>query len=73
MEKITRLLVSQDVFGEPLSVNFNSESRYKTGLGAFFSIAIKSFMLVFTLIQFASFVEFQDPQISQVSFSGALT
>ena len=48
MSKMLRnLFVSFDSFGEPISVNYKGETSYKTGVGAFFTLAIKSFLLIY--------------------------
>ena len=49
MGKICDFFVSQDAFGEPVSLNYKGETSYKTGWGAFVTVLIQSFMLVFTV------------------------
>ena len=40
-------LKSFDVFGEPVSLNYKGGTTFKTCLGAFFSIIIKIFLLIY--------------------------
>ena len=47
MGKFYDYLKSFDSFGEPISLNYKGDSAYSTGLGAFFSIAIQAFILIF--------------------------
>jgi len=47
MGKFYDYFKSFDSFGEPISLNYKGDSAYNTGLGAFFSIAIQVFILVF--------------------------
>ena len=45
--KTRQFIASFDAFGEPVSLNFKGDSSYKTLVSAFFSIEIKSFIIVF--------------------------
>ena len=45
----SKLFVSIDAFGDPVSLNYRGETSYKTAIGALFTLAIKSFMLVYTV------------------------
>ena len=60
-----KFLVARDVFGNPVTVNYRGESSYKTCLGALFTVAIKSFLLIFFTTVFLELVSYKDPQISQ--------
>ena len=41
------LLQKWDSFGEPVTLNYQGDSAFKTSLGACFSIGLKIFMLVY--------------------------
>ena len=64
-----KFVTSLDAFGEPVSLNYNGETRFKTKVGAIVSILIKSFLLVYTAQQFLDLVNYQDPKISIVSIT----
>ena len=59
--------VSFDSFGQSVGVNFKGEGTYKTALGAFASICLKSFLLSYTLMALVDLLQYKDPQITQVS------
>lgn len=44
-----KMFVSIDAFGDPVSLNYKGESSFKTAIGAIFTLAIKSFMLIYTV------------------------
>ena len=67
MGKLWKFLKSQDAFGEAVTLNYDGESTYKTGLGALMTIAINTFLLVFAATQTLALFGFKDPVISQVS------
>ena len=50
MFKFINYLVSLDAFGEPVTLNYRGSSTFKTGLGAFFTIALRAFILSYGLI-----------------------
>ena len=50
MFKFTNFLVSLDAFGEPVTLNYKGSSTFKTGVGAFFTIGLKAFILSFGLL-----------------------
>ena len=58
-------LISLDSFGEPVSVNYNGESTFKTWIGAFATIVLKSFILVFALTELIALFSYKDPVITQ--------
>lgn len=60
-------LKSYDVFGEPIGLNYDGDSTFKTLLGAFVTILIKIFLLVFATSQIIALIGYKDPIISQVS------
>ena len=49
-----KMFVSLHTFGQPVQLNYKGESSYKTMFGAFITIAIKSFMLLYTAQQIFS-------------------
>ena len=44
-------LVSLDVFGEPVTLNYRGESTFKTGIGAFFTIILRAFIFSYGLLE----------------------
>ena len=48
----SKFVTSLDVFGEPVSLNYGGDSSFKTGIGALFSIAIKTLIFVYAIVQF---------------------
>ena len=44
---MSNLLKSWDSFGEPVTLNYQGDSAFKTSLGGCFSIALKVFMTVY--------------------------
>ena len=70
-EKIRNFFVSFDAFGEPISVNYKGETSHKTAVGALFTMAIKSFLLIFALQQILTLLNYDDAAITQVSGAGS--
>ena len=60
-------MLSWDQFGNATTMNYKGDKTYKTGVGAFFSISIQIFLLVFGLFALLEVIAYQDPQITQVS------
>ena len=52
MNKVSSFFKSFDVFGEQISLNYRGDSSYRTSVGAFFSIVMKSFILTLTVLGF---------------------
>ena len=50
MFSLFKFLVSFDTFGKPIALNYKGSSTFKTGLGAFFTIALRIFILVYGLM-----------------------
>ena len=69
MASLWRYIKSFDSFGEPVQLNYDGDATHKTGCGALFSIAIKSFILVFALTETVKLCSYKDPIISQVRIS----
>ena len=69
MSKFLSFLKSQDVFGEPVTLNYNGESTYKTWIGALVTLILKSFILVFATTEIIGLFNYKDPKITQVSIS----
>ena len=65
MPSFLRYLVSFDDYGEPVGVSYKGEGSFKTGIGAFFSLAMQVFLLLFAGKGFLGLVDFKDPQITQ--------
>ena len=65
VNSIYRFLISFDAFGKPISVNFKGEQSYKTACGAFFTFAIKGFLLLYLMLAFLGLTGYKDPQIIQ--------
>ena len=62
---IGNFCLSFDSFGQPIAVNYNGNSSYQTGLGAFCTLALRGFLLVYSLLSFINLIQYQDPQITQ--------
>ena len=56
-------LRSFDVFGAPVSLNYNGETTFKTFIGALFSIAIKIFLIIYASNQLLTLFSYGDPSI----------
>ena len=69
MSKFKDYLKSWDQFGNATTMNYKGDRTYKTSGGAFFSIGIQTFLLVFGLFALMEVMAYQDPQITQVSSS----
>ena len=67
MSKFMNFLKAQDVFGEPVTLNYQGESTYKTWLGALVTLALKIFILIFATTEVIKLANYEDPQITQVS------
>ena len=67
VNSLRKFLVSFDVFGEPVSLNYQRKTSYKTAVGAFFTICLKGFLFVIATTSFIDLVQYRDPVISQVS------
>ena len=68
-EKLRDFFVSFDSFGEPISINYKGETSYKTGVGALFSLVIKSFLLIYATQQILTLLNYEEPAITQVSLT----
>ncbi len=51
MGRFSSFVRSFDVFGEPVALNYDGDSSFKTLIGAIITIAIKVFILVFASAQ----------------------
>ena len=51
MFNFIKYLVSLDVFGEPVTLNYRGESTYKTGIGAFFTVILRVFIFTYGLLE----------------------
>ena len=49
MFNLVQYLVSFDAFGEPITLNYKGSSTYKTGVGAFFTIGLRLFIIMYGL------------------------
>ena len=50
MFNFIKFLTSLDAFGEPVTLNYKGESTFKTGVGAFFTIVLRAFILSYGLL-----------------------
>ena len=57
---------SFDDYGEPIDINYKGDTTYKTYTGAVFTLALKGFMIAFTIINLISLFTYSNPQIIQV-------
>ena len=58
---------SFDSFGEPVALNYNGDSVFRTMIGALFSILIKVFLLIYSVQQIIQLINYEDPQVTIVS------
>ena len=65
MLNFLKYLTSLDAFGEPVTLNYKGESSFKTGVGAFFTIILRAFILSYGLIMLIGVLQYEDPQIAQ--------
>ena len=65
MFSLNKFLVSFDAFGEPITLNYKGSSTFKTGIGAFFTISLRFFILVYGLMSLIDVLQYKNPQISQ--------
>ena len=72
-EKVRSFFVSFDAFGEPISVNYKGETSHKTAVGALFTLAIKSFLLIFAFQQILTLTSYDDAAITQYSVLSSRT
>ena len=70
---IINFLTSFDVFGEPISLNYKGDKSFKTFIGAFFTIMIKTFLMVYAGQQLLKLFSYDDPTIQIVSHTEFLT
>ena len=64
MNKFIKYLVSLDAYGEPVTLNYKGSSTFKTGFGAFFTIVLRVFILIFGVFSLIEVLQYEDPQIS---------
>ena len=50
-ENFIKFMTSFDVFGKPVTFNYNGDTTYKTMIGASLTIVIKTFILVYACQQ----------------------
>ena len=62
-----KFITSFDVFGEPVSLNYNGESSFKTLIGAFFTVLIKLFLIDYVTGELIDLFGYKNPQITIVS------
>ena len=67
MKTFVGWLVSKDIFGEPISVNFKGYKEFKTRLGAVFTIFVYTFLLFILVSSLIDVFRYKDPKITQVS------
>ena len=63
IKKLASVLMSRDLFGHPISLNFKGSEAFPTKLGAFISIGIQGLVLVFLALKLIAMVDMADPQI----------
>ena len=56
-----------DSFGEPVGLNYKGDDSFKILVGAFFSLVLRLVILIITLQSFIELIDYQNPQITQVS------
>ena len=65
MFSLNKFLVSFDAFGEPITLNYKGSSTFKTRIGAFFTISLRIFILVYGIYSLIEVLTHTNPQISQ--------
>lgn len=63
MGKFIDLILSRDVFGHPLSVNYKGSDIFQTKIGAFFSIVTQLMTLGILVIKSIELVNMSDPSL----------
>ena len=51
-------LVSLDTFGEPVTLNYKGSSTFKTGVGAFFTLVLRAFILIYGIKTFIEVIRY---------------
>ena len=46
LNRIDKFFLALDIFGHPIGVNYKGNDTYQTRLGAFFTLATYTFMLI---------------------------
>ena len=64
MFNLVQYLVSFDAFGEPITLNYKGSSTYKTGVGAFFTIGLRLFIIMYGLKSLIKVLQYDDPTIT---------
>ena len=54
-----------DGYGEPVSVSYKGETTYKTPGGALLTIAMRSFMLLFSVFGIFELLSYKNPRVNQ--------
>ena len=57
------MVTSTDTFGQPVTMLYKGESSYHTPLGAFFTLIIRSIMLIYSIQKLTGLVNYEDPKI----------
>ena len=63
-QSIGNFLKRQDMFGHPVTINYKGEDQYKTGCGAFLSLAQKGFILVVATMGVIDLLNYNDLNIT---------
>ena len=63
MKFLSSFLMSRDVLGHPLSVNYKGSDTFQTKLGAFISICVKALVLTQLILKLLDTVNMSDPSI----------
>lgn len=64
MESLARLFIELDAYGEAPKINYKGEATYKTAIGAFVTLMLRVFLLIYTIIKCIDVFQFKDPQIT---------
>ena len=63
MKFLSSFLMSRDVLGHPLSVNYKGSDTFQTKLGAFISISVQALVLTQLILKLLDLIEMNDPSI----------
>ena len=61
MASLLGRFVAIDSFGEAVSINYRGDSTFKTGVGAFFTLCLRVFILYYGVAQFIDVTQYKDP------------
>ena len=61
MQSFLKYLISLDDYGEPINVSYKGDSAYKTKVGAFLTLGMRTFMLAFAVTGVIALTKYKNP------------